>query len=185
MLKKTYDIFCMRFETDAKAYLILPLTQATLHSSSGDDTFSFAVDSVLDLKKLTDLTVEQRRKFRTAAAVLNLHAYDAREYESGYQDDLEPCDCSSFGDEKHFHSDSESDESVRLESAISKKDIKQQDGTEKQEAKQDSGAVYMEALSPSARSSSNQTPPKPKLEKKELQPELMMLACGDYYLNPS
>lgn len=181
MLKKNYDHFGMRSEADAKAYLILTLTQGTLHSSSGHDTGSFTVDSVLDLKKLTDLTVEQRRKFSTAAAVLNLHAYDAREDESGYKDDLEPCDCSNFGDEKHFHSDSESDESFRLESATSKNDIKQQDGTEEQEAKQHSDAVRMEALSRSARSSSKQTPPKPKLKKKELQPELMMLACGDYY----
>lgn len=177
MLNKTYRHSCMPSETDAKAYLILTLTQAPFQSSSGEGTGSFAVDSVLDLKKLTDLTVEQRRKFSTAAAVLHLHAYDAREDESGYKEDLEPCDCSNCGD---FHSDSESDESVRLESATSKNDIKQQDGTEEQEAKQHSDAVHMEALSPSARSSSKQTPPKSKLEKKELQPELMMLACGEY-----
>ncbi|KAL9627120.1 MAG: hypothetical protein Q9204_006796, partial [Flavoplaca sp. TL-2023a] len=180
LLNKKYDESCMPAHTDAKGYLIIPLTQGLLQSSSGEEVNSFTVDSILNPKMLTDLTEDQRRKITTAATVLNLHAYDASEDESWYQDDLEVCHCSNIdSDECAWDSDCDpfsgsGDEILRQENVLRRRKIKQEGRAKEQKAKQDTSGASTEVLLPSP------NPPKPKVEKKEVEPQLMMLGCGDF-----
>ncbi|KAL9036849.1 MAG: hypothetical protein Q9180_004061 [Flavoplaca navasiana] len=187
LLNQKYEESCMPSYTDAKGYLIIPLTQGLLQSSSGEEVNSFTVDSILNPKMLTDLTEDQRRKITTAAMVLNLHAYDACEDESWYQDDLEVCHCSNIdSDECAWDSECDpfsgsGDELLRQEDVLRRRKIKQEERAKKQEgsakeqkAKQDTSGASMEVLLPSP------TSPQPKPEKKEVEPQLMMLGCGDY-----
>ncbi|KAL8884161.1 MAG: hypothetical protein Q9215_007733 [Flavoplaca cf. flavocitrina] len=180
LINKKYDESCMPYYTDAKGYLIIPLNQGLLQSSSGEEVNSFTVDSILNPKMLTDLTEDQRRKITTAAMVLNLHAYDASEDESWYQDDLELCHCSNIdSDECAWDSDCDpvsgsGDEILRQESVLHRRKIKQERSAKEQKAKQDTSAASTGVALPSP------TPPKPKPEKKDVEPQLMMLGCGDF-----
>ncbi|KAL8913359.1 MAG: hypothetical protein Q9171_001836 [Xanthocarpia ochracea] len=179
MLMKHYDELCIPFEVDAKGYLIIPLTRSPIHISCGEDTNAFTVDSLLDLQMLTDLTDDQRRKFKAAATLLNLHAYDAKEDESVYlaYDAKEiklvcqDCERADLWSEDH---------SMYTNSADGGNGNKQQSGAIGQEAKQDNGAGKTELPAPSVLPSPAQLATQVKMEKKELQPKLMMLGCGDF-----
>ncbi|KAL8922319.1 MAG: hypothetical protein Q9172_003611 [Xanthocarpia lactea] len=176
---KDYDEFCVPFEVDAKGYLIIPLTRSPIHVSCGDDTNSFTVNSLLDLQMLTDLTDDQRRKFKAAATLLNLHAYDAKEDESVYLADdakemklvCQDCERAEMGSE---------DDSMYTDSADGGNGDKQQSGAIGQEAKQENGAGKTELPAPSVLPSPPQSANQVKMEKKELQPKLMMLGCGEF-----
>ncbi|KAL8858736.1 MAG: hypothetical protein Q9178_004824 [Gyalolechia marmorata] len=172
------------FEVDAKGYLIIPLTRSPIHTSCGDGANSFGVDSLLDLQMLTDLTDDQRRKFKAAATLLNLHSYDAKEDDSVYlaydakvaydangmlvcQD----CEGAEMWSEDH---------SMSTDCADDGNGDKQQSVAGGQEAKQDNGPGKTELPAPSVLPSTSPLATQVKREKKELQPKLMMLGCGDF-----
>ena len=174
---KHYDELCIPFEVDAKGYLIIPLTRSPIrHASWGKDTNSFNVDSLLDLQMLTDLTDDQRRKFKAAATLLNLHAYDAEEDESVYlaYDPKEmklvcqDCESAAMWSE---------DDSMYTDSVDGGNGDKQESGAIGKEAKHENGKP--EIAAPSVLPSPGQLATQVKIEKKELQPKLMMLGCGD------
>ena len=141
---------------------------------------------------LTGLKQNQRQKFRRASAVLRLHAYNAKEDESKYYDDLLPCGCSVYyddlrpcgysipTDDEYPRSDIENNGSDGMHRAMGKKDLNTQDGADGQDGKQEENAVHKGVSSARASSPSYQTMRKAKLEMKPLRPRLKMLGCGNY-----
>ncbi len=162
---KLYDELCTPFEVYAKGYLIIPLTRSPIHASCGEDTNSFTVESLLDLQMLTDLTDDQRQKFKAAATLLNLHAYDAKEDDSVYlaydakEKKLVCQDCQSAEMWSEDHS-------MYTDSADGGHGDKQQSGAVGQEVKHDNGAGKTELPAPSVLPSPPQLATHVKMEKR-------------------
>ncbi|KAL8724911.1 MAG: hypothetical protein Q9181_006623 [Wetmoreana brouardii] len=184
MLNRSYEDSYFPFEIDDKAYLILPLVQAPISSSYGEETTSFAVDSTVDFSLITPLTVIQRQKFQTAVAVLNHHAYDAKEDESIYSDKPRSCGCRNL-------SECKDPEPLEDYDSFDEDVDKNKPGRGEKDASDDSGTTT-EALPASSRSPSQTIEPVNKdferkelepanknFERKELEPKSMILGCGE------
>ncbi|KAL8765208.1 MAG: hypothetical protein Q9209_007641 [Squamulea sp. 1 TL-2023] len=172
MLDKSYDDSFFPYKVDAKAFLILPLVQAPILSSSGEETTSFAVESTVDFSLVTPLTVTQRQMFQTAAKVLQLHAYDAEEDESIYQDKLKSCGCRNLSECK--------DPEPLWEHGSLDEHIDQGEAGRGEEEANNGSGIITKALPASSRSLSQTTdPPNKCLERKEIEPKSMILGCGE------
>ncbi|KAL8787060.1 MAG: hypothetical protein Q9213_002402 [Squamulea squamosa] len=172
MLNKLYDDSNYPYEIDAKAYLILPLVQAPISSSFGEETTSFAVDSAVDFSLVTPLTATQRQKFQTAATVLKLHGYDAKEDESIYLDKPRSCGCRNLSEckdpEPLSDYDSFDDDVDQYRTGSGERDVST-----------DSGPLIKALPAPSRSQSQNIDPPNKYLGRKELEPRSIILGCGE------
>lgn len=90
MIRKLYEVnHDDRFAiagTEAEAYLTLPLRYVPISSDPGPRAALFSVKSVLNPSVLVGPTEAQLRRFKSAANILNLHAYDPDEDETEFED---------------------------------------------------------------------------------------------------
>ncbi|KAL8903227.1 MAG: hypothetical protein Q9207_004061 [Kuettlingeria erythrocarpa] len=178
LIRKTYndsDVEYEDFDVDVKAYLIIPITQAPILSSPGLEVATYAVNTTMDPSSVAGLTNEQCQRFQTVAAMLSLHAYDADEDESMYGEAVQiptptPCVCGSFCGDWYSEEDSERCPHVDIGIGSSKA----------AKAESDSNAAEEQPAEPSLVLSGTQRPPNPKpFKAKQLQPQLMILGCGE------
>ncbi|KAL8918046.1 MAG: hypothetical protein Q9208_007568 [Pyrenodesmia sp. 3 TL-2023] len=159
---------------DARAYLILPVTQAPVSSARGDETAIFAVNGILDPSMMAALRDDQRQKFQTTAAMLSLHPYNVEEDESMYEEPIEipepehaprPCGaCTPWLEQNECP--------FMPENGLAHK------GTTAANSESIFAKEEPVGSSPTARCT--QSVPKPKRSKaKELLPQLMILGCGE------
>lgn len=149
-----YSLYYPGYDVDAKAYLVLPLVRAPIISTPGYDVASLAINSTIDLSSSTHLTEDQHKSFRTAAAMLRLHPYNAEEDKA-----LEKL----HGDGTMYRDSHEGKDTEALQDSLEDEDH----GSEDQSA---------------ADADDNGTKEEPRIVSRqthEFKPQLMILACGD------
>ncbi|KAL9001422.1 MAG: hypothetical protein Q9188_005454 [Gyalolechia gomerana] len=164
MVEKSYHGYSLchpGYDVDAKAYLVLPVVRAPIISTPGYDVASLAINSTIDLSTSTHLTEDQHKSFRTAAAMLRLHPYNAEEDKA-----LEKLhDDGKIYRDSHGGKDTEALEDGREDEDHGSEDQSAADDADKNGTKEEP------IKSGDARKVSRQT--------HEFKPQLMILACGD------
>lgn len=175
-----YIDFCDIDHVHAKAFLTLPLLQASISSSPGPEAAYFSICNIIDPSALRGLSESQIRQFKTATNILHLHPYHSEEDEILLEDTLSVRRASiSDGDSSSGRSeDGDNDSEDANSDAVTSRDAVIQ--RLKTLAAQDQGSDHPD-------DERNTFVHNPKLgtmsgggisHKKEVRPQLMVLGCG-------